>query len=90
MCHTFAHRLVCPWCEKGEVLSNASQQVVISVRCPRCGHVFLADLLGLKTERAAAQKRTIYKSADCPRPCPPFLHFLAHTLTVNPASLCPG
>lgn len=55
MCHTFAHRLVCPWCEKGEVLSNASQQVVISVRCPRCGHVFLADLLGLKTERAAAQ-----------------------------------
>ena len=52
MCHTFAHRLVCPWCEKGEVLSNASQQVVISVRCPRCGHVFLADLLGLKTERA--------------------------------------
>lgn len=59
MCHTFAHRLVCPWCEKGEVLSNASQQVVISVRCPRCGHVFLADLLGLKTERAAAQKRTI-------------------------------
>lgn len=64
MCHTFAHRLVCPWCEKGEVLFNASQQVVISVRCPRCGHVFLADLLGLKTERAAAQKRTIYKSAD--------------------------
>ena len=60
MCHTFAHRLVCPWCEKGEVLSNASQQVVISVRCPRCGHVVLA----LKTERAAAQKRTIYKSAD--------------------------
>ncbi len=53
MCHTFAHRLVCPWCEKGEVLSNASQQVVISVRCPRCGHVFLADLLGLKTERLA-------------------------------------
>ena len=45
--------------KKEKVLSNASQQVVISVRCPRCGHVFLADLLGLKTERAAAQKNRI-------------------------------
>ena len=54
---TFTHRLICPWCEKGEVLSTASQQVVISVRCPRCGHVFLADLLNLTTERSTAQKR---------------------------------
>ena len=64
MCHTFAHRLVCPWCEKGEVLSNASQQVVISVRCP-CGfHVFLADLLGLKTERLQHKNEPYIKSAD--------------------------
>ena len=36
----FQHRLACPWCTKGEVLSNTSEKVIISVQCSRCRRVF--------------------------------------------------
>ena len=39
----FQHRLACPWCTKGEVLSNTSEKVIISVQCSRCRRVFWAD-----------------------------------------------
>ncbi len=29
----FQYRLACPWCAKGEVLSNTSEKVIISVQC---------------------------------------------------------
>lgn len=48
----FQYRLACPWCAKGEVLSNTSEKVIISVQCSRCRRVFWADLHTLKTARA--------------------------------------
>lgn len=64
MSQTFQYRLLCPWCSKGEVMSDTSEKVVISVQCPRCGHVFRADLHQLKTERAQPQRRLGKSTAD--------------------------
>ena len=60
----FQHRLSCPWCAKGEVLSNTSEKVIISVQCSRCRRVFWADLHTLKTARAQPQRRAGNHIAD--------------------------
>lgn len=64
MSQIFQHRLLCPWCSKGEVLLDTSGKVVISVQCPRCGRIFRADLQQLKTERAQPQRRLGKQTAD--------------------------
>ena len=53
----FKYHHVCPWCKKGEVLSDARGKIVLSVQCPKCGHIFIADMDNLTTDRASAQKR---------------------------------
>ena len=62
--HIFQYRLACPWCTKGEVLSNTSERVVISVQCSRCRHIFWADLHTLKTTRAQPLRRSGSHIAD--------------------------
>lgn len=57
MNRNFNKHLVCPVCNKGEVLANRRAKVTISVSCPKCGNFFWADLYTLKTEKAAAQKK---------------------------------
>lgn len=57
MNRTFTQRLICPWCAKGEILADGKSAVTISAQCPRCKHIFWADLNSLKTERAQPQKR---------------------------------
>jgi len=49
------HTLYCPICVKGKVLLTRIADAEISVRCPRCKHYFIANLLTLETEAAQAQ-----------------------------------
>lgn len=53
----FDRHLICPWCKKGEVLADGRAKVTLSVKCPKCGHVFTGDLDNLKTEKTVPQKR---------------------------------
>ena len=51
------HRLPCPWCDKGETLSDGRGKVTISVRCEKCHQTYLVDLDTLKTMRSKPQRR---------------------------------
>ena len=51
------HHMPCPWCGKGETLSDGRSKVTISNQCPKCGRVYLADLDTLKTMRFKPQRR---------------------------------
>jgi phage FluMu protein Com len=53
----YNRKLVCPWCNKGEVLADGKAKVTLSIMCPKCSRFFTGDLDTLKTERAVAQKR---------------------------------
>ena len=53
----FVRRMVCPWCQKGEVLADDKAKAAISVECPKCHRFFVGSLDSLKTERATACKR---------------------------------
>lgn len=53
----FKYHHVCPWCKKGEVLSDARGKITLSIQCPKCGHIFTADMDRLTTDRSTAQKR---------------------------------
>lgn len=55
--HQFFVHLLCPWCHKGEVLSDGKAKITISVCCPICGRYYTGDLDAIKTERSAACKR---------------------------------
>ena len=60
----FKNHLVCPWCCKGEVLTDGKATARISAQCPRCRNFFRADLATLKTERALPQRRLGPRTAD--------------------------
>lgn len=60
----FTQHLVCPWCFKGEVLTDGKAPVSISTQCPRCKHFFKADLSTLKTECSRPQRRLEPHTAD--------------------------
>jgi len=53
----FTRRLVCPWCQQGEVLADGTAKISVSAQCPRCHKFFVGNLDSLKTERSAACKR---------------------------------
>ena len=49
--------LRCPWCEGSETLADGKGKVTISVQCPKCKHIYKADLDTGKTEKSKAQMR---------------------------------
>ena len=51
------YHLKCPWCEKGETLSDGRGKITISVQCEKCHHTYLADLDRNITMRAKPIKR---------------------------------
>lgn len=51
------YHLKCPWCDKGETLSDGREKVTISVLCGKCGNTYLADLDSLRTMRSKPQRR---------------------------------
>ena len=53
----FNRQLICPWCFKGEGLTNRQADVYISVQCPKCKRIFLGDLKNLNTLKSSALKK---------------------------------
>lgn len=51
------YHLKCPWCDKGETLSDGRGKITISVQCGKCNNTYLADLDTLKTMRSKSQRR---------------------------------
>lgn len=65
---SFSKKVICPWCERGEVLGTSETIGSVSMACPKCGRYFIADFnqcKGVKSKavrRAAAEKT--YKVTD--------------------------
>lgn len=55
---TFHRHLICPWCQKGEVLADGQAKISLSIECPKCHRFFIGSMDTLKAERSAACKRT--------------------------------
>lgn len=53
----FTRHLICPWCQKGEVLSDGKAKITLSVECPKCHRFFTGSMDSLKAERSVACKR---------------------------------
>ena len=51
------NHLKCPWCNKGETLSDGRGKVTISVRCEKCHNFYIADLDLITTMRGNSVKR---------------------------------
>ena len=60
-----SYHLLCPWCSKGETLSDGRAKVTISVQCRKCGNTYLADLDTLMTEKAKQQRRKAERHNRC-------------------------
>ena len=52
----------CPWCNKGEVVTEGAVTGSLTVKCPKCQHVFRIHLDTLTTEKAIARNRSIKAS----------------------------
>ncbi len=52
-----SYHLLCPWCSRGETLSDGRAKVTISVQCKKCGNTYIADLDTLMTKKSAPQRR---------------------------------
>lgn len=57
MAQEFKYHLTCPWCGKGETLSDGRAKITISVQCSKCRNTYLADLDTMKPERSKPQRR---------------------------------
>lgn len=57
MAQAFENAYICPWCLKGEVLSDGRASVQISVQCPKCSRVFIGNLDTGETTRSKARQR---------------------------------
>lgn len=51
------HRIVCPWCAKGEVYADGRGEVSITVFCPKCRHIFRVNLDDYTVEKTVAKRR---------------------------------
>lgn len=68
---TFRHRLKCPFCGKGEILTDQIAKVSISTVCPICNNLYFANLYSLRTyrpkeARTIGKNRPYYISIRCP------------------------
>ena len=52
----------CPWCNKGEVIREGAVAGTLSVKCPKCQHVFRIHLDTLTAEKALACNRLVKNS----------------------------
>lgn len=50
-------KVLCPWCDKGEVYIEGAANVSISVMCPRCDRCFRVRLDSLTTERIRPHRK---------------------------------
>ena len=57
MAKDLTHHLICPYCHRGEVLSDGKAPITVSARCPICKGFFLCNMATLKTEKSKAQRR---------------------------------
>ena len=46
----------CPTCGKGKIHAGEAATGIVSIQCPRCGHIFQADLTTLQAIEARAQR----------------------------------
>jgi transposase-like protein len=59
---SFSKKVICPWCERGEVLGTSETKGSVSMACPKCGRYFVANFnqcIGVKSKavrRTAADK----------------------------------
>ena len=57
MAKDLKHHLICPYCHRGEVLSDGNAPITVPSRCPICKGFFLCNMATLKTEKSKAQRR---------------------------------
>ncbi len=50
-------KVLCPWCDKGEVYIEAGGKGRVSVMCPRCRHCFRVQLEHMTVERAKPHRK---------------------------------
>ena len=53
---TLKKTIKCPTCGKGKILAGEAATGIVSIQCPRCGHIFQADLTTLQAIEARAQR----------------------------------
>ena len=44
MAKDLKHHLICPYCHRGEVLSDGKAPITVSARCPICKGFFLCNM----------------------------------------------
>ncbi len=57
MAKEMKYHLICPYCHRGELLSDGKAPITLSARCPVCGGFYRCDMENLKTEKSKAQRR---------------------------------
>lgn len=57
MQNNFHIHLICPYCHKGEALADGKAKVTLSIRCPKCGRFYTADLDTMQTEPSQPLRR---------------------------------
>jgi len=62
MTEKLVQSVFCPWCNKGEVIMEDAVAGILSVKCPKCQHVFRIHLDTLTAEKALACNRTMKSS----------------------------
>ena len=65
------NRLNCPFCGRGEILTDRVAKVSISTVCPICNNLYFANLYSLKTYRPKkarnmGKNRPYYVTMRCP------------------------
>lgn len=49
--------VLCPWCNRGEVISEGNSSGEITIRCPKCFHFFRIHLDSMTAEKAIAHRK---------------------------------
>jgi len=50
-------KVMCPWCDKGEIYVEGAGKVVVSVKCPRCKRCYKVRLDDLTAVRIAPHRK---------------------------------
>lgn len=51
------HKVVCPFCHKGEVYAEGTGKVAVTVMCPKCTRCFRVHLNDFSTELVVPHKK---------------------------------
>lgn len=55
---SFSKKVICPWCERSEILGTPKTEGAVSMACPKCGRYFIADFSQCKGIKSTAVRRT--------------------------------